>query len=239
MDALITGSSRGIGRAIAVELAQGGGRVVVNYLQDEGAAQETARLVAEAGGTPVILQADVRSEGDCRRLAGALDRIDVLVHNAAIGALKPFEKIRTPQWDLTLESSLRPFWLLTRLCLERLAPGASIIGITSTGSRGFVPGYSAMGAAKAGVEALTRQLAVELAPRGIRVNTVCGGLMDTDALRYFPDRERMVGFATRYTPLGRMGQPQDMAGVVRLLVSPQAAFVTGQVLVVDGGLSLL
>jgi enoyl-[acyl-carrier protein] reductase III len=96
-----------------------------------------------------------------------------------------------------------------------------------------------MGAAKAGVEALTRQLAVELAPRGVRVNTVCGGLMDTDALRYFPERERMVEFATRHTPLGRIGQPTDMAGAVRLLISPQAAFITGQVLVVDGGLSLL
>jgi len=239
MDVLVTGSSRGIGRAIAVELARGGGRVVVNYLQNEAAAQQTAALVTSAGGTPIVLQGDVRSGADCERLAASLDRIDVLVHNAAIGSLKPMEKIRTPHWDLTLESSLRPFWLLSKLCLDRLAEGGSIIGVTSTGSRKFVPGYSAMGAAKAGIEALTRQLAVELAPRKIGVNTVCGGLIDTDALRHFPERERMVDFATRYTPLGRMGQPQDMAAAVRLLVSPQAAFITGQVLVVDGGLSLL
>jgi enoyl-[acyl-carrier protein] reductase III len=206
---------------------------------NEDAAAETADLVRAVGGEPIVIQADVRSEKDCKRLAASLDRYDVLVHNAAIGALKPTEKIRTPQWDLTMESSLRPFWLLTRLCLDFMAPGGSIIGITSTGSRKFVPGYSAMGAAKAGVEALTRQLAVELSPRKIRVNTVCGGLIDTDALRYFPERERMVKFATQYTPLGRMGQPQDMADAVRLLVSPQAGFITGQVLVVDGGLSLL
>ena len=239
MDVLITGSSRGIGRAIAVDLAREGGRVVVNYLMNEDAAAETAELVKAAGGTPIVVQGDVRSEKDCKRLAATLDRYDALVHNAAIGALKPTEKIRTPQWDLTLESSLRPFWLLSKLCLDFMAPGGSIIGITSTGSRKFVPGYSAMGAAKAGVEALTRQLAVELSPRKIRVNTVCGGLIDTDALRYFPERERMVKFANEYTPLGRMGQPQDMADAVRLLVSPQAAFITGQVLVVDGGLSLL
>jgi enoyl-[acyl-carrier protein] reductase III len=239
MDVLVTGSSRGIGRAIAVELAREGGRVVINYLMNEDAAAETADLVRAVGGEPIVIQADVRSEKDCKRLAASLDRYDVLVHNAAIGALKPTEKIRTPQWDLTMESSLRPFWLLTRLCLDFMAPGGSIIGITSTGSRKFVPGYSAMGAAKAGVEALTRQLAVELSPRKIRVNTVCGGLIDTDALRYFPERERMVKFATQYTPLGRMGQPQDMADAVRLLVSPQAGFITGQVLVVDGGLSLL
>ncbi len=239
MDVLVTGSSRGIGRAIAADLAREGGRVVVNYLMNEDAAAETAQLVRDAGGEPVVVQADVRSEKDCKRLAASLDRYDVVVHNAAIGALKPTEKIRTPQWDLTLESSLRPFWLLTKLCLPHIAEGGSIVGITSTGSRKFVPGYSAMGAAKAGVEALTRQLAVELSPRKIRVNTVCGGLIDTDALRYFPERDRMVKFATTYTPLGRMGQPQDMADAVRLLVSPQAAFITGQVLVVDGGLSLL
>jgi enoyl-[acyl-carrier protein] reductase III len=239
MDVLVTGSSRGIGRAIAVDLAREGGRVVINYLMNEDAAAETAQLVRDAGGEPIVVQGDVRSEKDCKRLAATLDRYDVLVHNAAIGALKPTAKIRTPQWDLTLESSLRPFWLLTKLCLDFIAPGGSIVGITSTGSRKFVPGYSAMGAAKAGVEALTRQLAVELSPRKIRVNTVCGGLIDTEALRYFPERERMVEFATQYTPLGRMGQPQDMADAVRLLVSPQAAFITGQVLVVDGGLSLL
>ncbi len=239
MNVLITGSSRGIGRAIAVELARDGGQVVVNYLMNDEAAAETAALVERAGGTPVVVQGDVRSEKDCKRLAATLDSIDVLVHNAAIGALKPTEKIRTSQWDLTLESSLRPFWLLTKLCLDKLPSGSSVVGITSTGSRKFVPGYSAMGAAKAGVEALTRQLAVELSPRGIRVNTVCGGLIDTDALRYFPERERMVDFATTYTPLGRMGRPQDMADAVRLLVSPRAAFITGQVLVVDGGLSLL
>ncbi len=239
MNVLVTGSSRGIGRAIAADLAREGGQVVVNYLMNEEAAVQTAALVEQAGGTPVVVQADVRSEKDCKRLAATLDSIDVLVHNAAIGALKPTEKIRTPQWDLTLESSLRPFWLLTKLCLPRLAACSSVVGITSTGSRKFVPGYSAMGAAKAGVEALTRQLAVELSPRKIRVNTVCGGLIDTDALRYFPERERMVNFAESYTPLGRMGQPQDMADAVRLLVSPQAAFITGQVLVVDGGLSLL
>ena len=238
MDVLITGSSRGIGRAIAAELAKDGGRVVVNYLMNDDAAAETAQLVRDAGAEPVVVQADVRSEKDCKRLAASLDRYDVVVHNAAIGALKPTEKIRTPQWDLTLESSLRPFWLLTKLCLGRLADGGSIVGITSTGSRKFVPGYSAMGAAKAGVEALTRQLAVELSPRKIRVNTVCGGLIDTDALRYFPERDRMVKFATAYTPLGRMGQPQDMADAVRLLVSPQASFITGLVLVVEGGLSL-
>lgn len=237
MKVLVTGSSRGIGRAIAVELARPGGAVVVNYLQHAEAAEETAALVRGRGADAIVVQGNVRSEDDCKRLAAALPELDVLVHNAAIGALKPYDKLRTSHWDLTLESSLRPFWLLTRLAT--LAPGASVIGISSLGSRSFIPGYAAMGAAKGGMEALTRQLAVELAPRGVRVNTVCGGLVDTDSLRHLPEGEAMRQAALQLTPLGRVGTPEDIARVVGLLVRPEAGWVTGQVLVADGGLSLI
>lgn len=237
MRVLVTGSSRGIGRAIAVRLARPGGVVVVNYLQHEEAAQQTAALVRARGAEARLVQANVRAEADCQRLADSLDGVDVLVHNAAIGAMKPYDRLRTSHWDLTLESSLRPFWLLTRLA--PLADGGNVIGISSLGSRGFLPGYAAMGAAKAGVEALTRQLAVELAPRRIRVNTVCGGLVDTDALRYLQDGARLREAALQLTPLGRLGTPDDIAGVVELLVRPEAGWITGQVLVADGGLSLV
>ncbi len=239
MNVLITGSSRGIGRAIAARLARPGGRVVINYLRNEAAAAESAAAVREAGAEALIVQANVRDPKDLARLAGILDRVDVLVHNAAIGVLKPMDAIRSNQWDLTLESSLRPFWLLTKLCLERLSEGASVIGLSSLGSRSFVPGYAAMGAAKGGMEALTRQLAVELAPRRIRVNTVCGGLVDTDALNYFVDKERVIETARNITPMGRLGTPEDIAGVVELLTMPQAGWITGQVIVADGGYSLL
>lgn len=237
MNVVVTGGSRGIGRAIAVRLARPGGRVVINYLQNEEAAHETAALVREKGAEPVIVQGNVRSERDLKVIARALDTVDVLVHNAAVGALRPHDEMRSSHWDLTLESSLRPFWLLTKLC--PLAEGASVIGLSSLGSRRFIPGYAAMGAAKAGMEALTRQLAVELAPQKIRVNTVCGGLVDTDALQYFPERERMIEYAEKMTPFGRLGTPEDMAGVVELLVQPAARWITGQVIVADGGLSLI
>lgn len=236
MNILITGASRGIGAAIARQLAAPGRHLVVNYLQNAAAAEAVAADVREQGADATVVQGDVRSEADLERLASFFTQVDVLVHNAAIGVLKPFDKIRTSQWDLTMESSLRPFWLLTRMC--RFRKGASVIGLSSMGSQRHVPGYAAMGAAKAGMEALTRQLAVELAP-DVRVNTVCGGLIRTDALRYFPDSGRqMIALAEKLTPLGRCGEPEDLARVVDLLVDPRAAWMTGQVLVVDGGMSL-
>lgn len=239
MNVLVTGSSRGIGRAIAVRLARPGGTVVVNYLQNEAMAEETAAMVRDRGASAVVVQANVRDEKDLKRLAATLPSYDALIHNAAIGVLKKWDTIRANQWDLTLESSARPMWLLTKHVGDRLVEGGSVVGLSSLGSRRHVPGYAAMGAAKAAVEALTRQLAVELAPRRVRVNTVCGGLVNTDALNYFPDREQMVETANTYTPLGRIGEPDDIAQAVELLLMPQASWITGQTLVADGGWSLL
>ncbi len=239
MKVLVTGSSRGIGRAIAVRLARPGGTVLVNYLQNEARAEETAAMVRERGAEAIVVQGDVRSESDLKRLARTLDRIDVLVHNAAIGVLKPFDAIRASHFDLTLESSARPLWLLTKHCVDRMPEGSCVVGLSSLGSRKFVPGYVAMGAAKGALEAMTRQLAVELAGRGIRVNTVCGGLVETDALDYFPDRESLVATAEKITPMGRIGQPDDIAKAVELLCLPQASWITGQILVADGGVSIV
>jgi len=237
MNVLVTGASRGIGRAVALHLASPGDVVVVNYLQNESAAEETAAGVRAKGAEARVVQGNVRSEADLKVLARSLESVDVLVHNAAVGALKPYDELRTSHWDLTLESSLRPFWLLTKLA--PLADGAHVIGISSLGSQRYIPGYAAMGASKAGLEALTRQLAVELAPRGIHVNTVCAGLVDTDSLRYLPAGADMKAVADAHTPLGRCGRPDDVAKVVRMLVSPDAAWITGQVIVADGGLSLI
>lgn len=237
MNVLVTGGSRGIGRAIACKLSRPGGTVVINYLRNDAAARETAAMVEERGATAIVMQADVRSEKDLKRLAKAVDTVDVLVHNAAVGAMKPYKKLRTSHWDLTLESSLRPFWLLTKLVT--MNEGGSVIGISSMGSQRHIPGYIAMGAAKGGLESMTRQLAVELAPQKVRVNTVCGGLIETDTLAYLTEGEKMLDFARQYTPLGRVGTPEDMACAVAMLASPEARWVTGQVVVVDGGLSLL
>ncbi len=242
MDVLLTGASRGIGRAIALRLARDGARVVFSYLQNEAAAAETVRLVEAAGGQAWGVPADVRSPEALERLvavaAERLGGVDALIHNAAMGALKPFDKLKLSHWDLTIESSLRPFWLLTKLSLPLLREGSSVIGLSSLGSRQHTPGYAAMGAAKGGMEALTRQLAVELGPR-VRVNTVCGGLVETDALSWIPEIDQLREHAERHTPLRRVGQPDDIAGAVAMLLSEDAKWINGHVLVADGGLSAL
>ncbi len=236
MNILLTGASRGIGAAIARALAAPGRTILVNYLQNQAAAEAVAADVRSRGAEALVEQGDVRNEADLVRLAKRIGPVDALIHNAAIGVLKPYQKIRTAQWDLTMESSLRPFWLLTKLCTFN--EGASVIGLSSLGSRQFTPGYAAMGAAKAGMEALTRQLAVEMAPR-VRVNTVCGGLVRTDALNYFPESAKMMETAAKLTPLQRVGEPEDMANVVSLLLDPRASWITGQVIVADGGISII
>ena len=240
MDILITGASRGIGRAIAIRLANPNTRILFSYLQNDAAAEETCQRIHSAGGTARAIQSDVRNPDSLRALVTEAGEwfggLDILIHNAAIGALKPMDKLRVNQWDLTLESSLRPFWLLSKLCLPLFREDSQIIGLSSLGSRQFTPGYAAMGAAKGGMEALTRQLAVELAPK-TRVNTVCGGLVQTDAIQHIPGVSQLTEDIIKATPMGRIATPEDIAGAVAVLLSSDARWINGHVLVADGGFS--
>ena len=240
MDILITGASRGIGRAIAIRLANPNTRILFSYLQNDAAAEETCQRIHSAGGTARAIQSDVRNPDALRALATEAGEwfggLDILIHNAAIGALKPMDRLRVNQWDLTLESSLRPFWLLSKLCLPLFRKDSQIIGLSSLGSRQFTPGYAAMGAAKGGMEALTRQLAVELAPK-TRVNTVCGGLVQTDAIQHIPGVSQLTEDIIKATPMGRIATPEDIAGAVAVLLSSDARWINGHVLVADGGFS--
>lgn len=242
--ALVTGSSRGIGRAIALRLARDGARVIVHYHRSAAAAKVVASDIATIGveHDPLVIEADVRSlraiQALFQRIKERYDRLDILVNNAAMGGFGPMLSIRENIWDLTMQTSARALLLIAREAVPLMPAGGRIVSISSTGSTQYVPNYGTMGAAKASLEAMSRTLAVELAPHGILVNTVSGGLVPTDALRFLPGSELLLEQARGRTPLGRLGQPDDIANVVAWLCGPDSAWVCGQVIVADGGASL-
>jgi enoyl-[acyl-carrier protein] reductase III len=240
---LITGGSRGIGRATALRFARGGAHVVVNYLRHRTAAEETVRELEALGARAIAVRADVGEEADLDRLfaetKAVFGYLDVFVSNAALGTPRPAMDLQAKHWQKTLDVMGRALLFGAQRAVPLMAGRwGRIIAITSIGSFRVLPNYAAPGAAKAVLESLTRYLAVELAPRGISVNAVSGGVVETDALRAFPNQGDMREMGTR-APLGRLGRPEDLAAVVTLLCRPEARWITGQTIVADGGYSLL
>ena len=241
--ALVTGGGRGIGRAVALELAARGADVLLNYFRNQDAADATAEEVRSLGRRAETLRGHV---GDPERIARMFDRIaetyghlDILVNNAASGVIRPLLELEPRHWDWTLDINARGAWLCARAAAPLMeGRGGRIVGISSLGAGRVLPEYVAVGVSKAALESLTRYLAVELAPIGIAVNAVSGGLVETDALKFFPRREQMLEDAQRRTPAGRMVTPTDIALAVAFLCGPAAEMIRGQVLVVDGGYSI-
>lgn len=240
---LITGASRGIGRATARLFAAGGADIVVNYLRHRSAAAEAVRELESRGVRAVPVRADVSDPDDLDRLfqetKSVFGGLDVLVSNAAFGVNHPAMELTVKHWQKTLDVMGRALLL----CAQRAAPlmegrWGRIISISSIGSFRVMPNYAAAGVAKSILETLTRYLAVELAPKGITVNCVSGGVVETEALNAFANKADMLSFGMR-APMGRLGQPSDIAGVVTLLCRPEARWICGQTIVADGGYSLL
>ena len=234
---LVTGGSRGIGKAIALRFAElGAERVAIGYLRSDQAAEATAAELRELGAEPVLVRGNVSSDR-VLAAAAALGPLDVLVHNAATGVIRPALETEDKHWDWTMTANARALLSLTRAVAPQLRPGGSIVGISSLGSQRVLENYTLVGSSKAALESLIRYLAVELAPRGVRVNGVSGGVVDTGALDHFPNKEEMLRFGSD-NPAGRLVRPEDIAEAVAFLCSPGAEMIRGQILIVDGGFSL-
>ena len=234
----VTGGSRGIGKAIAHRFAdQGAARIGIGYLRNDKAAEETAEELRAKGAEPILVRGNVSSERVVREVA-ELGPLMALVHNAATGVIRPALETEDKHWDWTHSANARALLSLSRVAVPSMPAGASIVGVSSLGSSRVLENYALVGTSKAALESLVRYLAIELGPRGIRVNAVSGGVVDTGALEHFPNREAMLELGAR-NAAGRLVSVDDVAGVVTFLCSPEAEMIRGQTIVVDGGFSLL
>jgi 3-oxoacyl-[acyl-carrier protein] reductase len=238
--ALVTGGSRGIGRAIARRLAADGAFVVVNYVANDAAAEETVRLIEEAGGAAEVARFDV-GDGDAvraavRNIVDRRGRIDILVNNAGWAVDALLLRLKEEDWERVLRTNLSGIFHCTKAALRTMvrARQGRVINLTSVVAEMGNAGQVAYAAAKAGVLGFTKSLAREVAARGITVNAVAPGFVDTDMTGGLTDAQRT--FYTTVIPAGRIARPDEIADAVAFLASPAAGYITGQVLHVNGGL---
>jgi enoyl-[acyl-carrier protein] reductase III len=245
--ALVTGGSRGIGRAIALKLAEQGADVIINFFRRRQAAEQTAKDVESLGVAAKIIKANV---GDPEKIdemfdiiASSFGRLDIFINNAASGLPRSSLELDTKGWDWTMDINAKAFLLCTQRAVKLMeGRGGKIVTVSSLGSRLVLPGYVAIGVSKAALEALTRYLAIELAAKGICVNAVAGSLVTTEAgMLYTRVAQEQLGeaFPWQTTPAGRLVAPEDIANVVAFLCSEEAFMIRGQVILVDGGTSLV
>lgn len=252
--ALVTGSGRGLGRAIALHLASLGADVIVNFFRNRLPAEQTAAEIRGLGRHAWVIKADIGDLEDIRSLCGEASQqivraglppgLDILVHNAASGYNRPVMEQRPKGWQWTMDINARAWLFLAQhiVPLMEQRQGGYMVSISSPGSHLVLPDYVVVGASKAAQESITRYLAVELAARNIVVNSVSPGMVLTDALQHFNairSEEQIVERAVANTPAGRMVTSQDVANVVAFLCSPSAAMIRGQIITVDGGYTLL
>ncbi|MGL6280274.1 MAG: 3-oxoacyl-[acyl-carrier-protein] reductase [Gaiella sp.] len=231
--ALVTGASRGIGRAIALELARGGASVVVGY---RTGADEAAAVAAELGGRAV--QADVSDAASAAALVEAAGEVDILVNNAGLTRDGLLARMSDEDWDTVIQTNLSSVFYTCRAVARPMMKrrGGAIVNVSSIVGVHGNPGQTNYAASKAGIIGFTKSLARELGSRGVRANVVAPGYVRTQLTDVLP--EEATGAMLAATPLGRLGDPEDVAGAVRFLASDDAAFVTGAVLLVDGGLGM-
>jgi glucose 1-dehydrogenase len=244
-NALVTGSSRGIGRGIAIRFAREGANVAINYVGSVQAAEETLQQVTSHGVRGVILPADVGKVDEVQRLiaaaADALGPLDILVNNAGIEKHAPFWDVSEADYDKVIDVNLKGTFFATQAMVRHLRDagrGGRIVNISSVHEDLPFPNFAAYCASKGGLRMLTRNLAVELGPLGIAVNNIAPGAIETPINTSLLNDKKKLSALLMQIPTGRLGQPEDVAGLAAFLASDEASYVTGSTFFVDGGLSV-
>jgi NAD(P)-dependent dehydrogenase (short-subunit alcohol dehydrogenase family) len=244
--ALITGSSRGIGKTLALTLARAGAKVVVNYNRNADLAAATVAEIESLGSTAVAVRADMESLDGVERLFELLERefgrLDLFVSNAAASSFKKILELKAHNLNRSFDLNVRAFVLGAQRAVKLMREGGRIVALSSYGSARAFPTYANLGSNKAAVEAWVRYMAVEFAPYGINVNAVNGGLIDTESCAYFYQRVPgmpPIDSVLAKIPKARMGTPQEVADTIAFLLAPESEYITGQTICVDGGLSVI
>lgn len=241
--ALVTGASRGIGRAVAMRLAAAGAAVAINYLRKTSAAEEVAAEIRASGGTCIVVRGNVADPDHVARMAAetaeGLGGIDILVSNAATGVLRPALELTPKHLQVTMETNAFSLVELARACVPHMPSGGRILAMSSLGGTRVIPEYAAIAASKAALEAIVRQLGAELAPKGVTVNAIAAGVVDTDALEHFPSRDLIFEMTRQRSPAGRLVSLDEVADATLLLCSPLSRAITGQTITVDHGYSTI
>jgi len=240
--ALITGGSRGIGRAITLKLAEQGADVVIDYFRKKSTAEQTREEASRLGVTADIIKANVGEPEQVDTMFAQIEaqfgRLDILINNAASGVPRPAMELESRHWDWTMDINARAFLLCAQRAARLMPHGGKMVSISSLGSRLVLPIYAAVGVSKAALEALTRYLAIELAPKGICVNGIAAAAVETETVKIYTADPNLPQLAWKTTPAGRMVQPEDIASLVAFLCRDESAMIRGQIIVIDGGMSI-
>ena len=240
--ALVTGGTRGIGRATALALAAMGANVAINFFRSRESARAAVEEIEKLGVKALAVRANVGNAEQIPKMfeevKGTFGKLDILVSNAALGHFGNVLEVNDKMWDVAMSTNAKALLFCAQEAVKIMPDGGKMVALTSLGSHRYIPGYAAIGVSKAAIETLVRYLAYELGSRKINVNAVSGGFIDTDSLKIFPSYDEIIRESTRRTPLGRVGTPEELAEVAAFLCTDRARWVTGQVIIVDGGYTL-